>query len=61
MDTLPDIDTLLQLLLVLVVVWVGLAVVEEILGLLGWLLGPLQPLIGLAVVALAVLWLYKQR
>jgi hypothetical protein len=61
MDALPDIDTLLQLLLVLVVVWVGLAVAEEILGLLGWLLGPLQPLIGLAVVALAVLWLYKQR
>jgi len=52
-----DVDTLLKILLVLVVVWIALEVVGEILGLFAWLLGPLQPLLGLALVVLIVLYL----
>ena len=52
-----DVDTLLKILLVLVVVWVGLELVGEILGLFAWLLGPLQPLLGLVLILLIVLYL----
>lgn len=52
-----DVDTLLKILLVLVIVWIGLEVVGEFLGLLGWLLGPLQPLLGLVLVVLIILYL----
>lgn len=52
-----DVDTLLKILLVLVVVWIALEVVGEILGLFAAILGPLQPLLGLALVALIVLYL----
>ena len=52
-----DVDTLLKVLLVLVLVWIALEIVAEILGLFAWLLGPLQPLLGLVLVALIVLYL----
>lgn len=52
-----DVDTLLKILLVLVIVWIGLEVVGEFLGLLGWLLGPLQPLLGIVLIILIVLYL----
>lgn len=52
-----DVDTLLKILLVLVVVWIALEVVGEVLGLFAWLLGPLQPLLGLVLIILIVLYL----
>ena len=52
-----DVDTLLKILLVLLVVWIALEVVGEVLGLFAWLLGPLQPLLGLVLIALIVLYL----
>jgi hypothetical protein len=52
-----DVDTLLKILLVLVIVWIALEVVGEVLGLFAWLLGPLQPLLGVALVILIVLYL----
>ena len=52
-----DVDTLLKVLLVLVIVWIGLEVVGELLGLLGWLLGPLQPLLGIVIIILIILYL----
>lgn len=52
-----DVDTLLKLVLALVVVWLALEVVGELLGLFAWLLGPLQPVLGLALVVLLVLYL----
>ena len=50
-------ESLLRILLVLVVIWIGLEVVSELLGVLGWLLGPFKPLLGLGIVVLIVLWL----
>ncbi|MFB6164251.1 MAG: hypothetical protein ABEJ31_03745 [Haloarculaceae archaeon] len=55
-----DVDDLLKIVLVLVVVWLVVEIVSEVLGLftktLGFLLGPLRPLLGLAIVALIVLY-----
>lgn len=50
-----DVDTLLKILLVLVIAWILLEVVGEVLGLFAWLLGPLQPILGLVLVVLIVL------
>lgn len=52
-----DVDTLLKILLVLVVVWVALEILEGVLNVFAWILGPLRPIIGLVVLALIVLWL----
>ncbi|SFR32596.1 DUF7554 family protein [Halogeometricum limi] len=52
-----DVEDLLRLVLVLVVVWLALEIVGGVLGILADLLGPLRPLLGIAVVALIVLWL----
>jgi hypothetical protein len=52
-----DVEDLLKIVLVLVVVWLVLEVIGEILGFVGWLLGPLRPLIGLVVIVLIALWL----
>jgi hypothetical protein len=52
-----DVEDLLKIVLVLVVVWLVLEVIGGFLDILGWILGPLQPLVGLAVLALIVLWL----
>ncbi|WP_257299176.1 hypothetical protein [Haloarchaeobius sp. FL176] len=50
-------ESLLLIVLGLVVVWIALEVVSELLGLLGWLLGPFKPVLGLAIVVIIVLWL----
>ncbi|WP_410766096.1 hypothetical protein [Haloferax sp. DFSO60] len=50
-------DSLIRIVLVLVLIWVALEIVGEILDIFSWLLGPLQPLLGLAVIAIIVLWL----
>lgn len=52
-----EVEDLLKLVLVLVLVWLVLEIVGEVLGLFTMLLGPLRPLLGLAVAALIVLWL----
>jgi hypothetical protein len=51
-----DVEDLLKLVLGLVVVWLALEIVGEIVGLFSTLLGPLRPLLGVAIVALIVLW-----
>lgn len=50
-------ESLLLVILGLVVVWIALEVVGELLGLLGWLLGPFRPVLGLGIVVIIVLWL----
>jgi hypothetical protein len=59
MDTRGDLDadSLLKIILVLVVLWLVFEIVGEVLQMLGWLLGPLRPFIGLLVLVLIVLWL----
>ena len=52
-----DVESLLRIVLLLVVVWIVLEIVSEVLGILGFVLGPLRPLLGIAVVVLIVLWL----
>jgi hypothetical protein len=51
-----DVEDLLKLVLVLVVVWLALEIVAEVVGLFTALLGPLRPLLGVAIVAVIVLW-----
>ncbi|WP_142860964.1 DUF7554 family protein [Salinigranum halophilum] len=51
-----DVEDLLKLVLGLVVVWLVLEVVGEVVGLFTTLLGPLRPLLGIAIVALVALW-----
>ncbi|WP_224270585.1 DUF7554 family protein [Haloprofundus salinisoli] len=55
-----DVEDLLKVVLVLVVVWLVLEIVETALGIVGGLLGPLQPLLGLIVVTLIVLWFFDR-
>lgn len=52
-----DVDTLLKIVLLLVVIWLALEIVGEVLGLFGALLGPLQPLLGIALLILLVLYI----
>jgi hypothetical protein len=52
-----DADSLLKVVLVLVVLWLGLEVVETALDLAFGLLSLFRPLIGLVVVALVALYL----
>lgn len=52
-----DADTLLKIVLVLVVLWLGLEIVDTVLDIAFGLLGPLRPLVGLVVLALIVLYL----
>ncbi|MFW5938784.1 MAG: DUF7554 family protein [Halanaeroarchaeum sp.] len=51
-----DVETLLKIVLGLVVIVLILEIVGEILEFGFWLLGPLQPLLWLAIVVLIVLW-----
>ncbi len=55
-----DAEGLLKVVLVLVLVWILLEIIGELLGILGWLLGPFQPLLGLVIVVLIVLWLFDR-
>jgi uncharacterized membrane protein required for colicin V production len=52
-----DADTLLKIILILVAIWLVFEIVGEILHILGSILGPLRPLLGLAILLLIVLWL----
>ncbi len=54
-----DAETLLQIILVLIIVWLVLAVIDATLGLIGTVLGlfPFTNIIGLLIAALIVLWL----
>ena len=52
-----DVEDLLKIILLLVVVWIALEVLGMILGTISWLLGPLQPILGLVILVLIVLWL----
>ncbi|MFT4889521.1 MAG: hypothetical protein ACI9YT_000431 [Halobacteriales archaeon] len=52
-----DVETLLKIVLGLVVVVMILEIVEEVLQFGFWLLGPLRPVLWLAIVVLIVLWL----
>lgn len=54
-----DAETLLQIVLVLIVLWLVLAVLEEAVEVVGAVLGifPFSNLIGLVIAILIVLWL----
>jgi hypothetical protein len=52
-----DVEDLVKVGLVLLLIWLVLEIIGEILGLFTALLGPLRPLLGLAVAVLVVLWL----
>jgi hypothetical protein len=49
-----DVDSLLKIVLVLVIVWLGLEIVSEVFDLL---FGPFVPVVGLLVLVLIVLYL----
>lgn len=52
-----EVETLLKLILILVLIWLGLAILGEFVDLIARILGPFFNLIGLIIVALIVLWL----
>ncbi|MFB6142125.1 MAG: hypothetical protein ABEJ30_02145 [Halorientalis sp.] len=52
-----DTDSLLKIVLVLVVLWLALSVLEEFVDVVATLLGPLQPILGLLVLVIIVLYL----
>ncbi|MEF8850941.1 MAG: hypothetical protein V5A44_11800 [Haloarculaceae archaeon] len=49
-----DVDTLLKVVLVLVVVWIGLEILESVVDLV---FGPFKSVFGLIAVVLILLWL----
>lgn len=55
-------DTLLKIILVLVLVWLVLAILNQTLEIVGTILGliPFSSLIGLIIAVLIVLWLLDQ-
>ena len=52
-----EVETLLQVILVLILVWLTLEILDLAFGLLGALLGPFTNIFGLIIAALIVLWL----
>lgn len=54
-----DAETLLEIILLLILVWLVLAVIDAMLGLVGTILGlfPFTNIIGLVIAILIVLWL----
>jgi hypothetical protein len=56
-----EVETLVKIVLGLVILVLILEVVGEILEFGFWLLGPLRPLLWLAIVVLIVLWLADRR
>lgn len=52
-----DVETLLKVVLVLVVIWLVLAILGEIVDIAFGVFGFLQPLLGLVILLLIVLWL----
>lgn len=49
-----DVDDLLKIVLVLVIAWLALEIVTDFVA---FVLGPLQPILGLVIVVLIVLYL----
>ena len=52
-----DVETLLQIVLLLVILWLALRIVDMTLGILGAILSPLSNVFGLLIVVVIVLWL----
>jgi len=52
-----DVEDLLRIVLLIVLVWIVLEIVGLVFSAIGTLLGPFQPLLGLLIVALIILWL----
>jgi len=52
-----EVETLLQIILLLVIVWMLLQIVDATFSILGALLGPLSNIFGLIIVAVILLWL----
>lgn len=52
-----EVESLLQIVLVLVVIWIALEIVGEIVGIATATIGAVRPFIGVIVVAIIVLWL----
>lgn len=56
-----DVDTLLKIVLVLVIVWIGIEIIEGVLNLVfSGFLSFLRPLIGLIIVVLILLWFFDK-
>ena len=51
------VETLLKILLVLVIVWIALDVIDQALT---TILGPFQPVLGLIIILLIILWLFDE-
>jgi len=49
-----EVDTLLKIVLVLVVVWIGIEILESVIDLV---FGPFKSIFGLIIVVLILLWL----
>lgn len=52
-----DTDTLVRIALILVVLWLILEVLDSVLGLLGRVFWFLQPLLGIVLLVILILWL----
>jgi hypothetical protein len=49
-----EVETLLKIVLVLVVVWIGLEIVESVID---FVFGPFKSIFGLVIIVIIVLWL----
>ena len=52
-----EVETLLQIILILVVIWLALQIIDATLGILGALLAPLSGVFGLIILIVIILWL----
>lgn len=55
-----DVDTLLKVVLVLAVIWLGLEILGAFLGALAFILEPLPKVFGLVLIILIVLYLFDR-
>ncbi|MFW6436762.1 MAG: DUF7554 family protein [Halococcoides sp.] len=55
-----DLKTVLTVVLGLVAVWLVVEIVSELMGWIGWMLGPLRPIVGLLVLLAIVLFVYDR-
>ncbi|AWB27157.1 DUF7554 family protein [Halococcoides cellulosivorans] len=55
-----DLKTMLTVVLGLVAVWIVVEILSELMGWIGWLLGPLRPVIGLLVLVAIALFVYDR-
>ena len=52
-----EVEDLLKIILILVVVWIGLEIIGEALGLLTGLIGFLPDILSLVIIIVVILWL----